>query len=180
MTSVSIRAKSVLKGVNENYIMSMAEAAAATINNIPAEIADNEEYAKVLSDVKMEGIDSAYAYLVSSDGTMIYHPTADKIGQPVENSVVKDLVAKLQAGQKPADAVVTYDFNGAVKYAAYAITADNRIVVVTADQGEILEPVNHMINRLGVVAFVVMVGCIVLGVVVGQWICTPIHQGKYV
>lgn len=176
MTSVSIRAKSVLKEVNENYIMSMAETAAATIANIPAEIASDEEYSKVLSDIKMEGVDSSYAYLVDSEGTMIYHPTADKIGQPVENSVVKDLVAKLQAGQKPADAVVTYDFNGATKYAAYVITSDNRIVVVTADQGEILEPVNHMINSLGIVAFAVMAACIALGVGVGQWICVPIHQ----
>lgn len=176
MTSVSIRAKSVLKEVNENYIMSMAETAAATIANIPAEIASDEEYSKVLSDIKMEGVDSSYAYLVDSEGTMIYHPTADKIGQPVENSVVKDLVAKLQAGQKPADAVVTYDFNGAAKYAAYVIISDNRIVVVTADQGEILEPVNHMINSLGIVAFAVMAACIALGVGVGQWICVPIHQ----
>ena len=176
MTSVSIRAKSVLKEVNENYIMSMAETAAATIANIPAEIASDEEYSKVLSDIKMEGVDSSYAYLVDSEGTMIYHPTADKIGQPVENSVVKDLVAKLQAGQKPADAVVTYDFNGTAKYAAYVITSDNRIVVVTADQGEILEPVNHMINSLGIVAFAVMAACIALGVGVGQWICVPIHQ----
>ena len=176
MTNTSSRAKSVLKGVNENYIMSMAETAAATIANIPAEIASDEEYSKVLSDIKMEGIDSSYAYLVDSEGTMIYHPTADKIGKPVENSVVKDVVAKLQAGQKPEDAVVTYDFNGATKYAAYVITSDNRIVVVTADQGEILEPVNNMITSLGVVALIVMVVCIVLGIVVGQWICTPIHQ----
>ena len=56
MTSVSIRAKSVLKEVNENYIMSMAETAAATIANIPAEIASDEEYSKVLSDIKMRAL----------------------------------------------------------------------------------------------------------------------------
>ena len=176
MTNTSNRTKQVLKEVNENYIMSMAESAAATISNIPSQIASNDEYAKVLADVKMEGIDSAYAYLVDADGTMIYHPTADKIGKPVENTVVKDVVAKLQAGQRPENAVVTYDFNGSVKYAAYVVSTDDRIVVVTADQGEILEPVNHLVRSLGVVALVVVIVCIALGFVVGQWICTPIHQ----
>lgn len=43
----------------------------------------------------MEGIDSSYAYLVDTDGTMLYHPTAEKIGQPVENAVVLGVVAEL-------------------------------------------------------------------------------------
>ena len=46
----------------------------------------------------MKGYDSSYAYLVAKDGVMLYHPTADKIGQPVENAVVKGVVADLQAG----------------------------------------------------------------------------------
>ena len=62
---------------------------AQTIGNIPADIATDEEYSKIISEINMTGVESAYAYLVSEDGTMIYHPTADKIGQPVENTVLK-------------------------------------------------------------------------------------------
>ena len=61
----------------------------------------------------MEGVSSAYGYLVDSDGTMLYHPTADKIGKSVENEVVKGVVSQLQSGNIPQDAVVTYNFNGA-------------------------------------------------------------------
>ena len=61
---------------------------AQTIGNIPADIATDEEYSKIISEINMTGVESAYAYLVSEDGTMIYHPTADKIGQPVENTVL--------------------------------------------------------------------------------------------
>ena len=52
---------------------------AQTIGNIPADIATDEEYSKIISEINMTGVESAYAYLVSEDGTMIYHPTADKI-----------------------------------------------------------------------------------------------------
>lgn len=83
-------------------------------------------------------MDTSYAYLVSSDGTMLYHPTQDKVGSAVENSVVKGLVADLQAGQHPQDAVVSYDFNGAIKYAGYSILSDNSILVITADESEAL------------------------------------------
>ena len=41
-----------------------------------------------LKDCSVEGLETSYGYIVSADGTMLYHPNADKIGQPVENSVV--------------------------------------------------------------------------------------------
>ena len=50
----------------------------------------------VMQDMRMEGVPSAYGYLVDSDGTMLYHPTADKIGKAVENEVVKGVVSQLQ------------------------------------------------------------------------------------
>ena len=84
----------------------------------------------------MEGIDSSYAYLVDTDGTMLYHPTAEKIGQPVENAVVLGVVAELAKGQVPVNETVTYDFKGVTKYAAYAITANRQIVVVTAAESD--------------------------------------------
>ena len=126
--------KSILEDTNENYIMSIAEQGAQTISNIPEEIADDDEYTAVMKGIEMAGIDSAYAYLVSADGTMLYHPTADKIGQSVENTVIKGVVSELAAGKKPQDAVVEYDYKGDVKYAGYALTSNNMIVVITADK----------------------------------------------
>jgi sensor histidine kinase regulating citrate/malate metabolism len=31
-------------------------------------------------------MDSSYVYVVKNDGTMLYHPTKEKVGQPVENA----------------------------------------------------------------------------------------------
>ena len=98
-------------------------------------------------NVGVEGISSSYAYIVSSDGTMLYHPTAEKIGKSVENAVIKGVVSELKNGQKPENKVVTYDFNGVNKYAAYNISKDqSKIVVISADESEVLQPVNNMMK----------------------------------
>ena len=103
--NASSKSRKVVENVNSNYILSLAEMGAQTIGNIPADIATDEEYSKIISEINMTGVESAYAYLVSEDGTMIYHPTADKIGQPVENTVVKEVVSQLASGTVPAGSI---------------------------------------------------------------------------
>ena len=171
-----IEAGKALTQVNENYIMSMAETAARLVEKIPEDMVSGEEYANVMGDIEMKGIESSYAYLVDENGAMIYHPTAEKIGQSVENEVVKGVVSQLQAGNKPEDAVVTYDFNGAIKYAAYAVTSNNKIVVVSADQGEVLETVNSLVRKLAASALGGIIICIAIGCIVGRLICKPLLQ----
>ena len=155
--NASSKSRKVVENVNSNYILSLAEMGAQTIGNIPADIATDEEYSKIISEINMTGVESAYAYLVSEDGTMIYHPTADKIGQPVENTVVKEVVSQLASGTVPEDAVVEYEFNGGIKYAGYALTPDHMIVVVTADKDEIVKPVNQMIWFMSITAGITLV-----------------------
>ena len=132
----NVRASATVNNVNENFILSLTESAAKTLDKIPAEVDFSTQCAAVMQDMRMEGVSSAYGYLVDSDGTMLYHPTADKIGKSVENEVVKGVVSQLQSGNIPQDAVVTYNFNGTVKYAAYALTSDHKIVVMSADKGD--------------------------------------------
>ena len=128
----------------------------------------------------MEGVPSAYGYLVDSDGTMLYHPTADKIGKAVENEVVKGVVSQLQSGNIPQDAVVTYNFNGTVKYAAYALTSDHKIVVMSADKGEIMEPITNMVRLMQITMGVCLIICCLAALVLTNMITKPIHQLTYI
>lgn len=169
----SSEAKKVVEEVNENYILSMAEAAAELVE---ASEEIGQDYATHLVDIKMTGIDSSYAYLVSPEGMMLYHPTPEKIGAPVENAVITEVVAQLKAGKVPKDEVVLYEFNGAWKYAAYALTSQNEIVVVTADQAEITQPVNELVVSMGTMSAGGLVICIVIGYIVSLFICKPLNQ----
>ena len=44
-----------------------------------------------LADVGLQDVESSYVYVVSPEGTMLFHPQEDKIGNPVENEVVKGI-----------------------------------------------------------------------------------------
>lgn len=130
-----------------------------------------------LKDCKIEGLDTSYGYLVGADGTMLYHPNADKIGQPVENSVVKGLVSDIQAGKIPDPDCVVYDYKGETKYAGYYIIPNvNAILVVTADEDEILEDINATIRSLAFATVGIIVIAIIISYILGMIITAPIKK----
>ena len=167
----------VVGNVNENYILSLAESAADTIENISNDDDYIQECSQIVKEISMEGISSAYGYLVDTDGTMIYHPTEEKIGEQVENSVVLNVVDQLKQGKVPENAVVTYDFNGEEKYAAYAITkTTNQIVVVTADKTEIMKPIKSMFSKLLATLFICLILSAIIGYILSRFITRPIKD----
>lgn len=137
------------------------------ISNSGVDDLDYDGYANNLSDVKLEGMDSAYMYVVQNDGTMLYHPTKEKVGQPVENTVIKGVVQQLQDGKKPGTTVVEYDFNGTTKYSAYTILNNENILVLTADESEALAGITTVTGvAVGISAIVVLLAiiiCFILG-----------------
>lgn len=105
------------------------------------------EITETFQEVGIENVQSSYAYIVGKDGIMLYHPTPDKIGQPVENSVVTGLVAQIQGGTIPEPNVIEYDFKGVSKYASYYVAGEGEmILIITADEDEVLRYV-PILNR---------------------------------
>lgn len=88
---------------------------------------------------------------------MLYHPTKDKVGQPVENEVVKSVVAEIATGVVPEPNVVEYEYKGAMKYAAYYVTERGHcILVISVDEDELMSTV-HRVTLTGTCCTVVMV-----------------------
>lgn len=120
----------------------------------------------IVEKAQLEGIDSSYGYIVSTDGTMLYHPTAEKIGQPVENETVKKIVAEVEAGKTPEPEVVSYMFDGTQKYAACYVSENGFIFVMTADDTDLLKAANNLQARgIGTAVVVLLLGVFV------AWIC---------
>ena len=146
------------------------------ISNADTEDLDYDEYAKSLSDVKLEGMDSSYVYVVKNDGTMLYHPTKEKVGQPVENAVIKGVVQQLQDGKKPGTTVVEYDFNGTTKYSAYTILNNENILVLTADESEALAGITTVTGvAVGIIAIVVLIA-IIISFIMGRRLMRPLVE----
>ena len=144
------------------------------ISNSGVDDLDYDGYASNLSGVKLEGMDSAYMYVVQKDGTMLYHPTKEKVGQPVENAVIKGVVQQLQDGKKPGTTVVEYDFNGTTKYSAYTILNNENILVITADESEALAGITTVTGvAVGISSIVVLIA-IIISFIMGRRLMRPL------
>lgn len=120
---------------------------------------------EILGEIKVEGVEGSYAYFVSKDGLMMYHPTLEKIGAQVENEAVKGLVSRLSSGEKPeqiGDGSVIYLFKGAQKYAGYSFTKGGNIVLVTGDYDAVMKPVDDLKRNVLLIAVIVMIVSIIV------------------
>lgn len=137
---------------------------------------DADALSGLLANVKVEDMESSYAYLVSADGTMLYHPTADKIGSPVENEVVTALVADLKGGKIADPACVEYNFKGVIKYAAYYINPQGSyILVVSADQSDAFSAVTQTRNYLIGMLLAILVVFSAIGLFLINHMVKPLH-----
>ena len=168
--------------LTHNYMKDMATLVGETIETeigyLGAEaVLTPEELAKVAKDIKVSGMDSSYAYIVSADGTMMYHPTPEKIGQPVENDAVKSLLAEIAKGNRPEPDVITYLFKGVAKYASYYIGSNmDYIVIVTADESEALSSVSMMMQRTLGGSAAALVFYSIIGFLIAAIIVKPIEK----
>ena len=171
-------AQSQIRSSVKTTMMDMAESSDMLVENAMNTLNQDQltydAYAFLLKDVKIKNVDSSYVYLVNEDGTMLYHPTEEKVGQPVENVVVTGLVKQLQNGEHPGNAVVDYDFHGTAKYAAYCIMSNNDIVVVSADESDVLSGLHQVsATAFGVLVGSVLVMC-VIAYIVGKRMAKPL------
>ena len=168
--------------ITQNYMLDQSEAYGVILDVEIEEQGDNvlsseRLLERILGDVKIEGNDSSYAYLVDAEGTMLYHPTEEKIGQPVENDVVKELVEELNQGKKIEHKCVAYEFEGVTKYASYYVGADeNYILVITADEEEAFGPVTEMTFLMIVSAVVIVIVLQIAGIMIVNRLVKPLHK----
>ncbi|MCR4587598.1 MAG: methyl-accepting chemotaxis protein [Lachnospiraceae bacterium] len=124
----------------------------------------NETFGQALGSIELTDVEGSYAYFVSSDGLMIYHPTLDKIGGEVANAAVKGLVARLQAGETPqsiGDGSVVYEYKGELKFAGYAFTAGGNMVIVTGDYDTVMTPINQLLNKVMLIVLILAIAALI-------------------
>lgn len=175
-TTFNIRAsKNNYREMVQNYLYDLTVAYGQEIDTIIAEEGSEaalspEMLDLVLNEVGIKGVEGSYAYIVDGNGIMLYHPTADKIGIPVENAVVTQLVADLAAGITHETDVVEYEYKGVLKYAAYYMDdAGDYILVISADEDELMAPFMAIIGiSTGITVLLVLIVAVVVFVVISM------------
>lgn len=173
--------KNSMKDLTKNYLYDITVSSGERINlaasgNDMEAVLNTEALERLVGSIGLEGIDSSYAYVVGSDGIMLYHPTESKIGQPVENAVVSGVVKEIQAGSKDIEPqVVDYEFNGSIKYAAYYVNAGaDFILVISADEDEVMQPITEIMKISAQIAALIIVICSVIGYILAGIMISPV------
>ena len=129
------------------------------------------------ADVSSLNLDSAYLYIVDGNGTMLFHPDESKIGNPVENAVVKGLIAEIQNGAHPESKCVTYDYKGTNKYAAYHTGFNEAYVaILTADEKDAVESVNTVIIITIIASVILLAVFTIIALLVARLVANPLKQ----
>ena len=170
-----------VKNIVQNNMVSLVEAYGKCLDNALKSSPDTaltpEFLGDMAGDVKLEGMDSSYVYVVSSGGIMLQHPTPEKIGNKVENEAVKGVVSKLDAGEHPKSDFVRYLFKGVWKYAGYYVTDDeSAIVIVTVDEDDALASVGTMKDACITGSIIALIVSTVAAVILGIVLVSPFKK----
>ncbi len=175
------RVRSNMKRVTQNYMLDEVKAYGYILSlqviQSPKNLSKPLFLKSILQEVNIKDTTTSYAYLVSADGTMLYHPTEELIGQPVEDAVVTGLLEDLAEGVVDGPACVEYEADGTEKYASYYInTTGEFILVITVDSAEIFEATNQMTIIILVSGLVTLVVLLILGVFMTSRMIAPLHK----
>lgn len=136
-----------------------------------------DSFSSAMTNINIAGSGTSYGYLVDSTGTMLYHPTKEKIAKPVENASIKAVVERLQKGDTVKADFAEYLFNGKEKISVYqVIPGANWIMVIAADVADINKPINDMNKAIILITIMIAVLSIVLGYLYSLTITKPIKK----
>lgn len=174
------KSSSNISELTSNYMLDVAMVAGEGIDNQIRmssydSVMSGGNLSRVIGNIEIKGVKDSYTYIVDGDGTMLYHPSADKIGKPVENSVVKGVISKLKSENRPQPEVVQYNFNGETKYAGiYVGKSKDFILVVNANKKQALSGTTSIATSTVKGSIFAMVLCLIAAIFVTRKIVAPI------
>lgn len=141
------------------------------------DVVSTPEVQNLLKEISINGKESSYAYVVDLDGTMLYHPIAEKIGVSVENAVVKQMLADIRDGKPQETSVYEYDFRGAIKYAGiYPDVEHGFLLIISADKAEITSDIQSILLKTLLSTLIAFVICVVIALFCSAIITKPIKE----
>lgn len=141
---------------------------------------EGEAVSKITDDVGYgkEG----YGYIINNNGTVVGHTDREKVVKqftPIEEAKsdksltsLAEMFEKILAEKK---GIGTYSFNKNKLYAGYAPIEDsNWIVVITANQNEVLSAIPTLQKNIAMIMIIVLIVSVIIAYLIGNSITKPI------
>ncbi|HEX2945515.1 MAG TPA: EAL domain-containing protein [Clostridia bacterium] len=128
-----------------------------------------------LKGMKLNGADSSYAYLIDENGNIIYHPDTKKIGHPVENPEIREIMTKIQDDGKSSPAIVRYSENGQDMIGACSLIARTKwMLVIVGNMNEFEAPIKSLTTVIIVFGVLITIITSIVGYFLARQISNPI------
>lgn len=130
----------------------------------------------ILNNVGIDTMDSSTCYLIDTDGKYLYHRDKSKIGTEMgDNPVVQAVLNRYKTdGMITTADVKKSTVDGKPVYIAFMCTVNDWIVVVQADQNDVMAPV-RTINMISIsLGLILLVASLVIGYLITFKITKPI------
>ncbi len=140
------------------------------------ETLSNEEYAALLSDLKIDDIESSYCFLLNKSGIITYHADASKIGRPNDIPFITELIGNMSKGVIPSNLSASYEQDGVTIYCSYYITASKSVLVVCANGNELMNPLmNSIVTAVIILLLILVIASLISNIIVYR-ISKPLEQ----
>lgn len=167
----------------DDYLLDITDSAgeigSILYNEYSGDIPD-AKYTQYFSNLKINTLPSSYVYVVDANTSLMqYHPTSDKIGEPVSNEVILKLCESIQGGSSDfkASDCVTYEFKGAMKKAAYTVICNNSLIIVaTADVTDITNSITSIVLKDVIYGSVTTIICLLLVILIIGKLLKPLDN----
>lgn len=177
------RIRSTLKDTTQNYMYDLAECNGKLLDieltsyGVTVGLS-GVKLKELFSEVKVKGVDNSSAYVVDTEGTVLFHSLEeDKVGQPVDNEVIAGIAEKINTGEMVEPGVATYEQNGDSQYVAYYVNPNGCFVfAVGADESDVMGTANYVGEVMVVSACIVALICLIIAFTGFQFMFAPLKK----
>ena len=128
-----------------------------------------------IANVKMEN--QGYAYIVDGEGIIVSHPNTSKVGTPIKNKTIGDIVNRIKNKEKVHNGEGTYIYQGQEKYMAYGVIPDiNWIIVFAQDKMQMNKPATVVLMLILGTTLVFMIISVITSIRFSKSITKPIRE----
>lgn len=179
LTAFFTKTKEEVIKLSNNCMLNVVETTAANLNIEYDKIFELSDKAasRLLSKVKVDGMETSFCYLVTLDGVYKYHADKDLIGTAASNTMVDEIIKDINKGKEVTHGSGIYeDEDGTELCASYEVLKDKSVFVIAAEQDEIMQEISSLIKWVVIAVVAVTAVFVVIAYLVSIFIVRPIKQ----